>query len=125
MSTHVVTNPASVTEGYPGLLAAATLLIRAPSLVAWDGSSVVYTFTPDLTAGEATTFADLLATMRTHDVDLTPEEYAALKPFLATGRAFLGLSQADFIALGQNARDRMLHENVSALWRVIFRLLRD
>lgn len=125
MSEHPISNPSTVIEGYPGLRAAVAVLIREPAVVRWDDPAVTYVFTPDLTAGEAATFADLVATFRTRDVNLTPEEYAALKPFLATGRLFVGLSQSDFIALGQNARDRMLHENVTAIWRVIFRLLRD
>jgi hypothetical protein len=41
------------------------------------------------------------------------------------GASFVGLAQADFIALTQNQRDRMLFDVVTALIRVQRAMLRD
>ena len=81
-------------------------------------------FSPVLTAPEQATYADILALARS-GYDLTLAEYQAIKPQLTTGRAFLGLSQSQFMALTAAERDRMIFDNMSATWRVIFRLLRE
>ena len=113
------------TPGPDTLYGIASTTIREPSGVAWDGTTAVYTWTPDLTAAQLTAFTDLVATFRTRDVNLTPEEYAAIKPFLATGRLFVQQSQSQYTGLTQAQINRMNFDNITALWRVIFRLLRD
>lgn len=99
-------------------------LPQPTSISATPGQPATFTWTPDLTAQQATTLA-LLDKLTVGATLMTPAERTALEPQMVTGRAFLALSQAEFIALAQNARDRMLFDNVSATWRVIFRLLRD
>lgn len=100
--------------------------LRAPDGVATDSDTgaVVATFTPPLSAAEQTSFADIQA-MAKSSIGLTLTEYQTIKPFLPTMRTFQQMSQSDFIALGQNARDRMLFDTLSAVIRVERVLLRD
>lgn len=91
MSTQTVANPTSATDGLPGLLDAVTAAIRAPQSVAWDGASVVYTFIPDLTAAEATTFGDLV-TLHRFSVEMSLAEWQQVKPDAAALKQYLGLS---------------------------------
>lgn len=99
--------------------------VRAPS-ESWDEDGVAtLVFAPPLTAQEQSTFDTLRRLATAPTIVLTPADLTALEPRLATGRLFLQQSQADFIAKGQNVRDRELFDNVSALWRVIFRLTRE
>ena len=127
MSTHAVTGPA-FPGGLSGLPELVTSAIREPTEIRWDASTstATYVFTPDLTAAQAATFADCVAFRRSGlSTTLTLVEYQALAPFLATGRAFVQQSQSQYMALTQAQRDRMNFDNITALWRVIFRLLRD
>lgn len=100
-----------------------TIGIRFP-VVTTAGDPRTCEWTPDLSAAEQAVLAFVVSATNAA-VAITPAERQLIEPFLVTGRSFLALSQADFIALGQNQRDRMLHDNVSAQWRVIFRLLRE
>jgi hypothetical protein len=52
--------------------------------------AISFVFTPDLSAGEVATFADLHAAALNH-VDISPDEWAALKPLIAQGKAFMAL----------------------------------
>lgn len=100
--------------------------LRAPDGVATDSDTgaVVITFTPPLSSAEQTSYADILA-MAKAGITLSLTEYQGIKSFLATMRTFQQMSQSDFIALGQNARDRQLFDTVSAVIRVVRTLLRD
>jgi hypothetical protein len=112
MSEHPVSGPDPIT-GYRGLLEAITAAIRAPS-----GMRIgpVYVFDPDLTAAEAATFADLVALYRTRDVELTPAEYATLKPDLEGLRTYHGLASPTAAQTAQATK---------AIIRVLRALLRD
>ncbi len=127
MSTH--TFPWNDTASLLEAVAAATAAVRAPDGVTPAASAVTFTYTPDLTAAQATALgtavADVMAVTRARDVSLTVAEYQALKPFLDTGRLFVGQSQSQYMALTQAQRDRMNFDNITAIWRVLFRLLRD
>jgi hypothetical protein len=95
---------------------------KPPIEVAYDGATVTLTFTPDLTASDIST---LTAVVRAALSVLTRAERDMIEPFLATQRTFVGLAQADFIALTQNQRDRTLFDVVTALARTQRAMLRD
>lgn len=120
MSTHAFTVPDE--RAIPTIALACLAAFRWPNVTDYTGTTLTLTFTPDLTAAEQTALAEIV---RAANTPLTRAERNAVEPFLVTGRSFLALSQSEFIALTQNARDRMLFDNVSAQWRVIFRLFRD
>ena len=119
MTVLVTTRPAAIVASL-----ADAGLPQPVSVIQPPGQSATITWTPDLSPAQATTLA-LLEKLTVGATLMTPAERTALEPQLVIGRAFLGLAQADFIALTQNARDRMLFDAVSAQWRVLFRLLRD
>jgi hypothetical protein len=112
MSEHPVSGTDPVT-GLPGLLEAVTAAIRQPSEVR---VGPVYVFTPDLTAAEAATFADLVATHRSHDVRLTPAEYVTIKPDLEGLRTYHGLASPTAAQTAQATK---------AIIRVLRALLRE
>lgn len=113
-------------ETVPRLHELARIYLRSPASLTEDASGrPVAVFDPPLTAQEQVVWDRLVRYASFLGVQITLEEWALLEPFLTTGRGFLGMSQSEFIALGQNQRDRMLFDNVTALWRVVFRLLRD
>lgn len=116
MSTHIVTNPANIMDGLDGLLPALTAAIRAPTSYAFDGTNVVYTFLPDLTAAEAATFADTVATLRTREVELSVAEYQAIKADIAGLRTYAGIASP---TLAQTV------SAVKAQSRILRALLRD
>lgn len=92
----------------------------------YDSDALTAVFTPPLTAAEQAVFADLRAMAKSPTTSqMTLAEYQAIKPFLATERAFVQQSQAEFIALTQNARDRQLFDVVTALIRVQRQMMRD
>lgn len=97
MSIHTIPAAPSATEGYPGLLTAVSASVRVPVSVAYVNGSVVYTFTPDLSAGEATTFADIVSTFRARDVSLTVAEYRAIKPDIALLRTYEGIASPTLV----------------------------
>lgn len=102
-----------------GLLAT---YLRNPS--SWDNG--VPTFSPPLTAAEQTTYDDLVAMLRTPlTASMTLAEYQQIKPFLATERSFVQMSQSEFIALTQNQRDRTLFDTLTAVIRVQRVMMRD
>lgn len=107
MSEHTVANPTTAT-GYDGLLEAVTSAIRQPAEVRRD--PVVYVFTPDLTSAEAATFADIVATFRTRDVELTPAEYVAIKSDIALLKTFAGINSPTLAqtAAATKAQSRIL-----------------
>jgi hypothetical protein len=113
MSDHSIPSPADPVSGFAGLLEAVTAAIRAPSEVR---IGPVYVFVPDLTTAEATTFADLVALHRTRDVELTPAEYATLKPDLEGLRTYHGLASPTAAQTAQATK---------AIIRVLRALLRD
>lgn len=117
MSDHPVSSSSTV-SGLPGLIDLVTTTIRKPDEVAWDGatSTSTYRFTVDLTTQEAATFVDLVATLRTRNVDLTPAEYQAIKPDIAGLRTYAGIATP---TLAQTAAA------VKAQSRVLRALLRD
>lgn len=102
------------------------LYLRAPSSYATDETTgaPILNFEPPLTTAEQATYADIVA-MAKAGITLTLSEYQGIKSFLATMRTFQQMSQSDFIALAQNARDRQLFDVVSALIRVVRTELRD
>lgn len=100
-----VANPTSVTGG----------LGNQPSVLTW---------TPDLSPADQAT-VNAIVKLAVGATLITKAERDTLEPFLTTGRAFQQQSQSEFIALAQNARDRMLFDNVTALWRVVRMFLRD
>lgn len=91
MSDHIVTG-ATVATGLPGLYDAVASAIRPPAEVGIGAGTATYRFTPDLTAVEATTFADIVATFRTRDVQLTPAEYQAIKSDIDGLRTYNGIT---------------------------------
>jgi hypothetical protein len=95
---------------------------KPPAAVAYDGANLTLTFSPDLVAAEVVT---VTAVVRAAVSILTRVERDAIETFLATERTFVGLAQADFIALTQAQRDRMLFDVVTALIRVQRAMLRD
>lgn len=109
MSDHVVTN-ATGPSGLPGLYAEVVTAIRAPSSMLFANGAATYTFTPDLTSAEAATFADLVAAMRTHDVQLTPAEYLAIKSDIEGLRAYNGVTSPTLAqtAAATKAQNRIL-----------------
>lgn len=82
-------------------------------------------WTPDLTAAEQTILSRIQALSRAAVPGISPAEWEQLEPFFATGRLFVQQSQAQYTALTQAQINRMNFDNITALWRVIFRLLRD
>ena len=101
----------------------AALGIRPP-VVTSSGDPRTCEWTPDLSAAEQSVLAFIQSAAKAA-VTITPAERQALEPFLATGRLFVGQSQSQFMALTAAERDRMLFDNVTGIWRVLFRLLRD
>lgn len=98
---------------------------RIPDIVGPPGSTTRdLVWTPDLTSTELAAITDIVATGKSA-VAINVADYQALKPFLTTMRALLGLSQSDFMALTQAQRDRMIFDNLSAIERVLLRMLRD
>lgn len=68
--------------------------LRLPSNATRDANGVItYTFTPPLTVAEQATFADLkLLASFGISANITPDEFAAIKPDLATAKNFLGIA---------------------------------
>lgn len=108
---------------WPELL---TRFLRPPLTYGTDASgNLVATFEPPLTAAEQVVFADIAAIAKSQ-VGLELSNYQVdVKPFLPALRTFQQMSQSDFIALGQNPRDRMLFDTLTSLIRVTRALLRD
>lgn len=107
------------------VVALCTLYLRTPSgSYIDDVAGMVVEFVPALSAAEQLAFADIVALARS-GYDLTLTEYQALKPSLATMRTFQQQTQAEFIALTQNARDRALFDLGNAHTKVLRALLRD
>lgn len=102
------------------------LYLRGPVSIATDETTgaPIIVFEPPLTTAEQATYADIVA-MAKAGITLSLVEYQGIKTFLATMRTFQQMSQSDFIALAQNARDRQLFDVVSALIRVVRTLMRD
>ena len=86
--------------------------------------TMTITYQPDLTAQQQADL-DRLQKIANGAALMSPAEYAALEPRFGTGRAFLQVNQATFRGLTENAMRDMVLDNVSAIWRVLFRLLRD
>lgn len=106
-----------------------SVLIRPPVSSATDSvtGAPIVEFLPPLSSGEQATYDAIVAVARSGS-DITPAEYAALNVTngpLPTLRTFQQMSQSEFIALAQNARDRALFDSVTALIRVIRALMRD
>lgn len=101
--------------------------LRRPDTFTVDDATGAFltTFVPPLTSTEQTNYDLLVKVNKATLVDLTPTERASLDTRLATGRTFLAFNQSQWRALTQVQRDDALLDNVSALWRVIFLLLRD
>lgn len=125
MSTTIQIAPERATANIAEALRAGGLPLPAVVNTGTEAApSFVLMFAEDLTAQQLAQ-ANTILKLATGATLLTEADYASLAPRLDTGRLFLTQSQADFIAKAQNVRDRELFDNVSALWRVIFRLLRD
>lgn len=99
--------------------------LRVWSNVAATDTTITFTYTPDLSAAETATLTLLVGYCRLGPPGITPAEWVALGPSLDTMRTFQQLSQADFIALTQNQRDRMLFDLGNAHTRVLRALMRD
>jgi hypothetical protein len=111
MSTHVVTG---ITAAQAFDLAHA---IRPASAVSGDEQAGwTFTFTPDLTAGEASTLTDTAAAYRTRNVELTTAEYAALRPDIEGLRTYHGIASPTAAQTAQATK---------AIIRVLRALLRD
>lgn len=110
MSDHPITG--TQPTGPTGFMDLLRANLRSPETVLWDQATLTATFrfTPDLTASEAATFADLLATVRTRDVQLTPAEYQAIKPDIALLRTFAGINSPTLAqtAAATKAQSRIL-----------------
>lgn len=113
-----------------GVLAACALAgIRPPSRASWTTGTLVpqtsvVEWLPDLSTNDLAT-VNTIVKLAVGASLLTPAERTALEPRLASGRTWLALNQSTFRGLTENAmRDQVL-DSVSALWRVIFMLLRD
>jgi hypothetical protein len=69
--------------------------VRPPATFTWGPEGVVLTFTPDLTAAEATKLSDFMAdiaTMAHFGVTLTLAEWQAIKADAAGLRAYLAVA---------------------------------
>ena len=126
MSTHLVpiTDGATI-EGIRGLRDLVVSTIRAPVSVTFSPPNVVYTFTPDLTAPEQTAFADLVAAGQTHDVELTPSEYQAIKAQIAEIKTFRQRSLATWNGLTAAQREADEIAYLNDLTDVLRALLRS
>jgi hypothetical protein len=78
-----------------------------------------------LSTSEQATYALLLRFARSRIEGITFTEWQALENDLSVLRTFRQQTQAQFIALTQNQRDRALFDVVSAQTNVIRALLRD
>lgn len=65
--------------------------LRAPTDMTDDGTNFSLTFTPDLTAGELTTFSRLVQ-IASASTEITPTEWAAITSDVATVKAFVGIA---------------------------------
>lgn len=81
-------------------------------------------FIPDLTPEQQAT-VNTLAKLAVGATLVTKAERDSIESQLATIRIFQQMSQSDFIALAQNARDRQLFDNVTAIIRILRVFLRD
>jgi hypothetical protein len=102
--------------------------LRAPESIATDATSgePVLVFNPALTTAEQATLADLLRMARMGVPNtLSLAEFQAIKADLDTMRTFRQQTQAGFIALTQNQRDRALFDAINAQTNVLRALLRD
>lgn len=87
----MVSQLASATDA--ALQALCALYLRPCALVGDPVNGIVPTFTPPLDAGEQVAFADLrLMASFGLTSNLTLAEFQAIKPDLATGKAFLGIA---------------------------------
>lgn len=128
MSAHVVPVVDSVPEGIAGLRDAIVAAIRAPDRIDYLGATVSYVFTPDLTAGEVTTFTTTVTEMQRAAVasaPITRAERASVEDELAQIRTFRQQSQSEFIAKTQNQRDREIFDTLNSLITVQRTILRD
>lgn len=91
MSDHPVTGATDPIGGLPGLLAAVSASIRPPDSTALAGTTVTYHFNVDLTAAQATAFADLVLMAR-FAVVLTLAEWQQVKPDAANLKAYVGIA---------------------------------
>lgn len=120
MSVHVVTG---ITAAEAFDLASA---IRPPASVSGsEGEGWTFTYTPDLSAGEASTLSDLVATFHTRDVVLSLAEYQSIKGALADARTQRLRTDAQWTALTAAQRDTQLIAWCRDLTDILRVLLRD
>lgn len=127
MSEHPVTLGFGdlVTEGPGGLRDEVTRTVRPPTQIVFDGTRVLYRFTPDLVPAEVASFNAAVSACRSRNVVITATEWAALDPHLVTLRTFQQMSRNDFLALTNADRERLTFDTMTAAIRVLRALLRD
>jgi hypothetical protein len=99
--------------------------LRAPTIFYDENGTAVFEFDPPLSVAEQATLDGLRAVARSHVPGISPTEWQAITVDLATMRAFRQQTQAAFIALTQNQRDRALFDAINAQTNVLRALLRD
>lgn len=120
------------TDLVPGILSACALAgvptpVTAPQAT---GSflkalpNVTITWTPDLSPTDLATVQSIVK-LAVGATLLSTDDRTAIEPFLVTGRTLLGMNQSTFTGQTQAQINRQVFDNLSGLWRVIFRLLRD
>lgn len=98
--------------------------LRAPATASIDAEGVITTtFDPPLSASEQVTYDSMIQTLSTPDV-MRPEIFEAIKPDLAVMRTFRQQTQASFLALTQNQRDRALFDVINAQTNVLRAILK-
>jgi hypothetical protein len=79
-------------EGVAGLWSLLRANLRMPEAFVPGQGTITYRYTPDLTAAEATTFDRLVSLARQRSVTITPAEWNAIQPDVATAKTYLGLA---------------------------------
>ena len=121
MSVHVA-NGLTYEQGY-----ALAVAIRETESAINDpiAGTWTYTYTPDLSAAEVTAFDDFVRTYRTWDVQMTVDEYRALKPHLQVIRDLRQMGRNAFMALTAAERDRLLYDAQAATTTILLAVLRE
>lgn len=118
----MATNPDERTQR---LVVLCEMYLRRPIAFASEAGVPVLVFEPVLTAPEQATYNRLLAIAGSANLAITPTEWASIEDDLAQIRAFRQQSQSEFIAKGQNARDREIFDTLNSLINVQRVMIRD
>lgn len=109
---------------WPSALALIPTAVAVPSSVMADGTSVTFTFTPDLTPAQAATLDRVIAFTK-QDTPISWAERTALDSAVADLRALRTQSATEFSALTAAQRDAALRTALFGCIDVLRALLRD